>query len=130
MDAVGNTFNDVRPRKLYIRNFNFFNHGPRFRTIYAGMIMDNHTKEWFAKIDSKLNLKNHTFPHITIAKNITTEQFGTLWPFFEHIEYEEAFYSEELTILQRDRTSENSVYRPFKQITFADKKPSPICNSY
>lgn len=129
-EAINDVFNDVEPRKLYIRNFSYFSHGPRFRTIYAAIIMDNHTKEWFARIDRKLNLKQQTVPHITIAKNIPLEQFNVLWPFFEHREYEEAFYTEELMIMQKDVNSENAVYRPYKRMPFLNKKPSTVSNSY
>ena len=129
-EAISKVFDDVEPRKLYIKDFNFFSHGPRFRTIYAAIILDNHTKEWFARIDKKLNLNKQTVPHITIAKNIPMEQFNVLWPYFEHRDYEEAFYTEELVILQKEVNSSNAVYRPFKKIAFGDKKPSPVSNSY
>jgi 2'-5' RNA ligase len=130
LEAISNVFNDIEPRKLYIKDFAFFSHGPRFKTIYAAVIMDNHTKDWFARIDAKLKVNKQTVPHITIAKNIPVEQFDILWPFFKNINYEEAFYCEELTILQKDVTNPDNIYRPYKKIPFGDKKPSRVSNSY
>jgi len=129
-DAISKVFDDVEPRKLYIKDFKYFSHGPRFHTIYAAVIMDNHTKEWFARVDKKLNVNKQTVPHITIAKNIPTEQFNILWPYFEGRAYEEAFYSEELIILQKEVNNPNGVYRPFKKIAFGDKRPARVSNSY
>jgi 2'-5' RNA ligase len=129
-DAISRVFDDVEPRKLYIKDFSYFSHGPRFRTIYANVLTDNHTKDWFTRIDRKLNLNKQTVPHITIAKNIPVEQFDILWPHFSKLSYEEAFYSEELNIFQKDATSPNAVYRPYKRIAFGDKRPSPVSNSY
>ena len=129
-DAISGVFNDIEPRKLYIKDFAWFSHGPRFRSIYAAVITDNHTKDWFSRIDRKLNLNRQTVPHITIAKNIPVEHFDILWPHFSKLSYEEAFYSEELNIFQKDATSPNAVYRPYKRIAFGDKRPSPVSNSY
>lgn len=128
--AISNVFDDVEPRKLYIGDFSHFTHGPRFRTIYAAIVNDNHTKDWFSRIHRKLNLNKQTLPHIPIAKNIPAEQFDVLWPYFEHRSYEEAFYTEELCIFQKDVNSPNAVYRPYKSIAFGNKRPSAVSNSY
>jgi len=130
LEAITKVFDDIGPRKLFIKDFHFFSHGPRFRTIYAAIIMDNHTKDWFARIDAKLKVSKQTVPHITIAKNIPVEQFDILWTFFKNINYEEAFYSEDITILQRDITNPDNNYRFYKKIPFGDKRPSRVSNSY
>src|ERR1700761_2089529 len=95
-NAISRFFDDVEPRKLYIKDFSYFTHGSRFRTIYANVIADNHTKDWFTRIDRKLNLNKKTIPHIPIAKNIPVEHFDILWTHFSKLNYEEAFYTEEL----------------------------------
>src|SRR6201987_3140372 len=43
-EAIGGVFDDIEPRKLYIKNFGFFSHGPRFRSIYAAVFMDAYPK--------------------------------------------------------------------------------------
>jgi 2'-5' RNA ligase len=117
-EQIARVLKTFEPHSIYIKGFNFFSHGPKFRTIYAAIELNEDTRKWLNKIDTILNLNMNTMPHITIAKNIPVASFNILWPFFQKLNYEDSFVADKLTILQKDPGNSYSIYRPFIEIPF------------
>lgn len=103
---------------LIIDGFDFFDHGNKYKTIYAVIKNTDETVNWFNTIKEKLFIKKNITPHITIAKKITVESFNILWPFFQKLSLTESFKPESLTILTREFDKPFVPYQKFKEISF------------
>jgi 2'-5' RNA ligase len=106
----------IPTHELKITGFNFFVHGPNFRTIYAALELDEETKYWFDSIKQALRINRKLNPHITITRKIPTEFFNTLWPYFQKIEYKDSFKVDFLTILERESGKLFDHYKEYKRL--------------
>jgi hypothetical protein len=114
----------IPAHELKIIGFNFFSHGPNFRTIYAAIALDEATVNWFDSIKQALRINKKIHPHITITRKISTEFFDTLWPYFQKTEYNDSFEANALTILERESGNLFNCYKQYKKLPFG-KKPTP-----
>jgi 2'-5' RNA ligase len=111
----------IPARELKITGFDFFVHGPNFRTIYATLELDDETVQWFHSIKQTLRINRKLRPHITITRNIPTASFNTLWPYFQKIEYQDSFKADHLTILEKESGNLFDCYKEYKKLPFAKK---------
>ena len=128
-ENISSALKNIEPHELRVKGFNFFTHGPKFRTIYAAIELNEETRKWINKIDAILNLNRNTTPHITIAKNVPLEAFNILWPFFQKMSYHDSFIAKRLTILQKDTGNSYSIYRPFMEIPFNNSQAETSDNN-
>ena len=123
-DLIGLRIETIPIRELKITGFDFFVHGPNFRTIYAALELDDETTKWFQSIKQTLRINKRLRPHITITRNIPTTSFNTLWPYFQETEYEDSFIADHLTILEKESGNPFNCYKVYKKLSFGKKKTS------
>ncbi|WDF80974.1 hypothetical protein PQ469_13265 [Mucilaginibacter sp. KACC 22773] len=110
----------IAVHNIRVTGFNFFSHGPAFRTIYAEIELDKETSDWFTVIKDLLMIKK-LHPHITIARKIPIEAFNTLWPHFVKINYRDEFLADGITVLEKEADTKFDSYKIYKKIPF-DRK--------
>ncbi|MEZ2335839.1 2'-5' RNA ligase family protein [Mucilaginibacter sp. RCC_168] len=119
-EMVGFKVRTIPQHKLRINGFDFFKHGPNFRTIYARVDLDKTTEDWFNKVKGALRMKTRRItPHLTIARNIPVASFNKLWPYFQEMEYRDTFLADCLTILEKEVDNKNDHYKVHKTIPFS-----------
>jgi 2'-5' RNA ligase len=121
-DLIGLKIGTIPARELKITGFDFFVHGPNFRTIYAALELDDETTKWFHSIKQTLRINKRLRPHITITRNIPTASFNILWPYFQKIEYQDSFMADHLTILEKESGNPFNCYKVYKKLSFGKKK--------
>ncbi|MDN3548300.1 2'-5' RNA ligase family protein [Mucilaginibacter aquaedulcis] len=107
--------------ELKINGFDFFCHGPNFRTIYASLEMDVKTEHWFEIIKQALRINKRLKPHITVTRKIPTDFFNTLWPYFQNTEYKDSFEADSLLVLEKESGNPFDRYKEYKKLPFAKK---------
>lgn len=113
--------NSMPPLKLAINGFDFFNHGDRQNTIYARLIMSEANQKWFRLLFDCLDEKPGGFtPHLTVVRDISRQQFDTLWPFFAKMNYQDTFEVDHLKIHKMD-TYFGTDWVHFRNIYFLNK---------
>ncbi|WP_183560094.1 hypothetical protein [Mucilaginibacter sp. SP1R1] len=123
-ELIGLKIGAIPVRELNICGFDFFTHGPNFRTIYAAVQLDEETAHWFNSIKQALRTNKKISPHITVARKIPTELFDTLWPYFQKIEYRDSFKAEGLTVLEKESGHTFNHYKEYIKLPFAKKAGS------
>jgi 2'-5' RNA ligase len=103
---------------LFIDGFGFFNHGQKFKTIYAAIELDIRTKAWLNAIKEQLLIDGDITPHITIARKIPVESFNILWPYFQQLEFKASFKPDCLTVLRREVGKPYVPYKKFAEFEF------------
>jgi len=111
----------IPAHELRINGFNFFCHGPNFRTIYAALELDEETENWFNTVKQALRINRKLKPHITVTRKIPTEFFNILWPYFQNTEYNDSFEANSLIILEKESGNPFDYYREYKKLPFAKK---------
>ena len=111
----------IPAHELTINGFDFFCHGPNFRTIYAALELDEETESWFNCIKQALRINRRLKPHITITRKIPTEFFNILWPYFQNTDYNDSFEADSLLILEKESGNPFDHYREYKKLPFAKK---------
>lgn len=86
-----------KPFNLFIKNLNVFHHGAN-RTIYLDIVNKYPVRDIFEKV-VKEDI-NYT-PHITIAKNMETEDFVKTWLYLKDFHYSQHFLCDRITVLAR-----------------------------
>jgi 2'-5' RNA ligase len=124
LDLIEKGINKLPAFNLVIDGFNYFNHGQKFKSIYASIKLDNVTLAWFNTIKQQLLIDRDITPHITIARKIPLEAFNVLWPYFQRIEFKDSFKPEALTVLIRNFNQPYIPYQHYRDIQFA--KPDSI----
>lgn len=109
------------PVILTIGDFDYFNHGEEFKTIYARIRSTPSISLWFKELKRHLNFKEFLVPHITITRNIPVAQFNQLWPHFNAIKWEESFTVNTLTVLHRETFASFAKWEIYTELPFADK---------
>lgn len=105
---------------LNINGYNYFETGNK-RTIYASPTIDSDAELWFEQMRDHVK-SNSITPHITIAKNISEEQFEILWSMFKDRKWIESFHIDRLTILKRQSIGLNNNYVKLKELEFKNDK--------
>ncbi|TWR31230.1 2'-5' RNA ligase family protein [Mucilaginibacter pallidiroseus] len=118
------------PVLLHLDGFAFFEHLHGKMTVYASLKNTPSTDSWFTLLAKELGIKKAFTPHITIARDITGEQFNLLWPVIRHKKLAEPFWINELTICKRDTFSGPRTWQHFKRYAFKnDMTLGPAVNS-
>jgi 2'-5' RNA ligase len=84
------------PVSLIIDGYDVFGN----KTIYARIKWDHKTSSWFNEL-WKIVGKHSSKPHITVARELTSQQFEILWPYFKDRKINEVFTVSKLAILER-----------------------------
>lgn len=111
-------FQWVPPPTICLNGFDFFMHGSNYRTIYAKIVMTGEIGYWFNYVKPIFLLNNNFNPHVTIARNITTEAFNKLWPYFSQLDFTDTFKIDSLTVLAKDVDKKHATYQTYKEIPF------------
>ncbi|RFZ94408.1 hypothetical protein D0C36_02320 [Mucilaginibacter conchicola] len=110
------------PVLLHIDGFKYFNHLHDKKTIYAAIRNSTAVDAWFELMKKNLGVKKAIIPHITVCRNITDEQFKTLWPNFRHKKWTEPFWAAELTVTRRETFEPYAKWQTVKNIPFRGNK--------
>jgi hypothetical protein len=86
-----------KPFNVFIKNLNVFRFGSS-RTIYLDVINKYPIRDIFEKL-VKEDI-NYT-PHISIAKNISLEDFLKSWAYLKDLSYSQHFLCDRITVLAR-----------------------------
>lgn len=86
-----------KPFNVFIKNLNVFRYGSS-RTIYLDVINKYPIRDIFEKL-VKEDI-NYT-PHISIAKNISLEDFLKSWAYLKDLSYSQHFLCDRITVLAR-----------------------------
>jgi 2'-5' RNA ligase len=113
----------IPPVTLTIGDFDYFNHGQEFKTIYARIRSTPSTSLWFKELKRHLNFKEFLVPHITITRNISVAQFNQLWPHFNAVKWEESFTVNTLTVLQKETFASFAKWEVYTELSFGGKPP-------
>lgn len=89
-----NVLSGFKPFTIYINGFYVLHHGGN-RTICLNIINKNSVCELMKKLTGQESL-----PHITLAKNLSKEDFNRLWPTVRNIKYANSFKCESITVLR------------------------------
>ncbi|MBL4677628.1 MAG: 2'-5' RNA ligase family protein [Mucilaginibacter sp.] len=104
--------------QLHIDGFKYFNHLHDKKTIYAAIRNTQIADSWFELMKKNLGIKKAILPHITVCRNITDEEFKTLWPHFRHKKWTESFWVNELTVTRRETFEPYAKWQTIKKIPF------------
>lgn len=119
---MGEKLGHLAPLELQVSNFKYFNHGQSGMTIYACVVVNDHTARWFKALRNSMRIIHKNFvPHITVVKNIPAEKFAKLWPKFESCRYQSTFLADKLMVLERETYNQQSKWQVFKEYRFGDK---------
>lgn len=86
-----------KPFNVFIKNLNVFHHGAT-RTIYLDIVNKYPIRDIFEKLVKE---DIHYTPHISIAKNIITEDFLKSWAYLKDLSYSQHFLCDRITVLAR-----------------------------
>lgn len=106
------------PILLHIDGFKYFEHLHDKKTIYAAIRNTPAVDDWFELMRKNLGIKKVFLPHVTVCRNISNEQFSTLWPHFRHKRWTEPFWANELTIARRETFEPFAKWQTLKRISF------------
>ena len=122
IEQMGEKLGHLPPFELQISNFKYFNHGQTGLTIYACIVVNDHTARWFKLLRESMRVIQKNFvPHITVVKNIPDEKFKQLWPKFESSRYQNSFTADRLTVLERETYNQQSKWTILNEYRFGDK---------
>jgi 2'-5' RNA ligase len=84
---------------VFLKDFNVFYNGSK-RTIYMDIVNKYPVREIF---ESLVKEDAGFIPHITIAKNLTSEDFLKCWPYLKELNYSnQHFLCDRITVLARN----------------------------
>lgn len=87
-----------KPFNAFIKNLNVFRYGSS-RTIYLDVVNKYPIRDIFEKLVKED--VNYT-PHISIAKNISLEDFLKSWAYLKDLPYSQHFLCDRITVLARN----------------------------
>jgi 2'-5' RNA ligase len=89
---------EISAFNVFLKDFGVFYNGSH-RTIYMDIVNKSPIQDIFEKVVKE----DHEFtPHITIAKNLTTEEFLRCWPYLKGLNYSnQHFLCDRITVLAR-----------------------------
>jgi hypothetical protein len=122
IEQMANRLGTMPPIELRINGFDFFEHGPAAKTIYAVIERSARIDNWFKLLQKQMGIKVKGFvPHIVIVKNLPVTSFNKLWPNFEGREWSESFMVNHLTVLHRDTFVDYCEWRVYRELFFANR---------
>ncbi len=87
-----------KPFNVFIKNLNVFHYGAT-RTIYLDIVNKYPIRDIFERLVKE---DIHYTPHISIAKNIATEDFLKSWAYLKDLSYSQHFLCDRITVLARE----------------------------
>jgi 2'-5' RNA ligase len=105
---INNRLSAFKPFTLYIKDFDILHHGNN-RSICFNIINKNPVRE----LAEALTGRDIT-PHITIAKNLTADDFDKVWSAIKGVTYSNHFWCDHLTVLKRSTGS----WRHYMDLSF------------
>lgn len=97
IDHVESKAASFKPFNIFIKEFGVFYNGSK-RTIYMDIVNKYPVRDIF----EKLIKEDAAFtPHITIAKNLSVEDFMKTWPYLKNLHYSQHFTCDRITVLAR-----------------------------
>jgi 2'-5' RNA ligase len=105
---------EFKPFNVFLKGFGFFYTGLK-RTVYMDIVNKSPIQEIFEKVVKEdRNYK----PHITIAKNLETDDFLRCWPYLNSLNYSnQHFLCDRITVLTRV----DKKWVHFKDIMFGER---------
>jgi len=97
MSFVEEKATEFNPFNIFIKDFGVFYNGNK-RTIYMDVVNKYPIRDIFEKIVKE---EPHYIPAITIAKNLTDEDFLKAMPYLKSLRYSQHFTCDRLTVLAR-----------------------------
>jgi 2'-5' RNA ligase len=89
---------EISPFNVFLKDFGVFYNGS-FRTIYMDIVNKSPIQDIFEKTVKE---DAHFTPHITIAKNLATEEFLRCWPYLKGLHYSnQHFLCDRIKVLAR-----------------------------
>ena len=86
-----------KPFNVFLKNLNVFHHGSN-RTIYMDVVNKYPIRDIFEKVVKEdINFT----PHISIAKNMSIEDFLKCWAYLKDLSYSQHFLCDRITVLAR-----------------------------
>lgn len=89
-----NVLTGFKPFNIYLNGFIVLRHGEK-RTICLDIVNKNDVRELMKKLTGRENL-----PHITLAKNLSKEDFKMLLPVIRNTKYSSSFRCHAITVLR------------------------------
>lgn len=86
-----------KPFNIFIKDFSVFYSGLK-RTIYMDIVNKYPVRDIFEKL---IKEDAGFTPHITIAKNLSSEDFLKAWPYLNELPYSQHFTCDRITVLTR-----------------------------
>ncbi len=82
---------------LFIKDLNVFRHGSQ-RTIYLDIVNKYPVRDIYENL---IKADAEYTPHITIAKQLSSEDFMNAWPHLKDLSYSQNFLCDRITVLAR-----------------------------
>ena len=98
---------------IFIKNLNVFHHGDH-RTIYLDIVNKYPVHDIFEKL--VMEDRNYK-PHITVAKNMESEDFLKTWLYLKDFKYSQHFHCDRITVLARRKKR----WVPYREIMFGSQ---------
>jgi len=97
---------------ISINNFGYFENSSGY-VIYAKIALDDFANNWFRSLKTNFDNEKSFMPHITIARNLTQNQFAELWPYFNAMPYQKSFQVDSVLILENEivKTGPDQVFK-------------------
>jgi hypothetical protein len=122
ISQMGETLGLLTPQTLHISNFKYFNNADTSFTIYACIVVNDHTGRWFKGLQNSMRIiRKQSVPHIVVVKNIPADKFRLLWPKFEHARFQTSFIADKLTVLEKETYTEGSKWKIYKEFKFGER---------
>ena len=82
---------------VFVKDVNVFHHGSK-RTLYLDIVNKYPLRDIFEKL---VKTDSNFVPHITISRNLSTEDFLKTWPYLKDLPYSQHFLCDRITVLAR-----------------------------
>lgn len=98
----------LEPFNVFLKDFGVFYNGSR-RSIYLDIVNKSPIREI---VEKTIREDENFTPHITIAKNLTHEDFLKCWPYLKELNYgNQHFLCDRITVLTRTEQEKWEVYK-------------------
>lgn len=101
---------DFSPFNVFVKDFGVFYNGSK-RTIYMDIVNKYPIHDIFEKL---IKEEPEFTPHITIARNLTDEDYLKCWPYLKGLHYSQHFTCDRITVLARSEKK----WVHYRDITF------------
>ncbi len=104
---------ELKPFNVFLKDFGVFYTGAN-RTIYMDIVNKYPIRDIFEKI---IKEDSNFVPHITIAKNLSSDDFLKCWPYLKGLKYgNQHFLCDRITVLRRT----GKKWERYKEIPFGE----------